>query len=212
MSYASTISQSQSNYFPKGVNRFISEAYTYFFISIASMIIVGIISYKHLPQSSLIGLCIADCIIWILCGWFGWRHPMVIVFPLFSIITGLMLGQLAHFQPNIFAATTIITVVAFGGLTAFVWGTRWDFSFLSGFLCLAFFVLLGGYIASIYIQNTNFIHIWSGLGVITFGGWILYDTSNIINRAGEGESSAVAGFELILDIVGLHSWLRELID
>ena len=209
MSYASSLSPSQTASIPQGVNRYVSEAYSYFFASLASMAILGVISYHLLPQSSMMGLAIADSIIWIACGWFGWRNPISFVFPLFTIITGLLLGQLAHFYSTVFAATTIITLAAFCGLTAFVWITRWDFSFLSGFLCLAFFVLIGGWITSFFINSTGFLLGWTGFGVFTFGCWILYDTSNILNRAGDGESSAVAAFELILDIVGFHRWLLE---
>lgn len=209
MSYSNVLSEIGHDPFPDGVNRYIAQTYTYFFSSLLSMAILGLVSFYFLPKTSLIGLAIADTIIWILCGWFGWRNPMVLVFPLFTIITGLLLGQLAHFYSDVFLASTVITLVAFFGLTAFVWITKWDFSFLAGFLCLAFFILIGGWIASFFISDPGFLLGWTGFGVLTFGCWILYDTSNVLNRAGDGVTSDVAGFELILDIIGFHRWLLD---
>jgi FtsH-binding integral membrane protein len=192
-----------------GVDPYVRATYSYFLVSLVSMAILGAASYHVLPTSSIAPLCIADGILWIACGWFGWRHPIELTFPAFTLATGLLLGQLAHFFPNVLLVATIVTLFTFGGLSAFVWVSRRNFSFLASFLCVAFFVLLGGCTAALFVESTVYLLCLTGFGVLTFAGWILYDTSRIVHRADEDLTPAVAAFELILDIVGFHRWLLD---
>lgn len=158
------------------------------------------------------GLSIADAIIWVLCGWFGWRRPIAVTLPLFSIITGLLLGQLAHLYSSVFFSATVLTLLAFTGLSAYVHITRQNFSFLRGFLCIAFFVLLGGMVLSFFFHQPLIQLALTAFGVVTFGCWILFDTSRIIHRVDEDLTPGIAAFELILDIVGLQRWLLSLLN
>lgn len=192
-----------------GVDPYIARTYTYLLASLLGMAVIGYASYSHAPRTWLAPLSVADSVIWVLCGWFGWRHPLAIVFPLFSVVTGLLLGQLAHLHSSAFLSATILTLCAFGGLSAFVHITRKDFSFLRGFLCVSFFLLLGGTVLSFFFHQPLFLLGGTGFGVLVFGCWILYDTSQVIQRADAELTPGVAAFELILDIVGFHSWLLE---
>lgn len=48
-------------------------------------------------------------------------------------------------------------------------------------------------------------------GSAVFVGWILYDTSHILQRAGDPDYSAPhAAFDLFMDIIGLFSYVRLL--
>jgi FtsH-binding integral membrane protein len=192
-----------------GVDPYIRQTYTYFFASLAAMAILGVLSYQYAPSTWTSRLAVADGIIWVLCGWFGWRRPLPIVLPLFVGITGLLLGQLAHLYSSVFFSATVLTLCAFGGLSLFVHITGKDFSFLRGFLCVSFFILLGGMLLSFFFQQPLFLLGWSGFGVLVFGCWILYDTSQIIHRVDADMTPGIAAFELILDIVGFHRWLLE---
>ena len=192
-----------------GVDSYISRIYTNFFVSLVTMAILGVASYHYAPRSWQSPLAMADGVLWILCGWFGLRRPVSIVFPLFTAVTGLLLGQLAHTYSAVFSTATILTLCAFGGLTAYVHITGKDFSFLRGFLCVSFFLLLGGWLLAFVFHNPLFLLGWTGFGVLVFGCWILYDTSQIIHRADASLTPGIAAFELILDIVGFHRWLLQ---
>jgi FtsH-binding integral membrane protein len=215
MSYHSHATDRHAHNLPSplqaGIDPFIARTYNHLLVALGGIVLCGLLSYFLLPRSWLIGLGIADCVLWILCGWCCWRQPIEFIFPLFAIITGLFLGQLAQFYAGIFLMAGGLTLLAFAGLSFYVHFTRTDFSFLRGFLCLAFFILLGGMILSIFTPHSAFAVGLTGFGVLTFGCWILFDTSQIIHRADETLTPAVAAFELLLDFVGMHSWLLDLL-
>ncbi|NNE68300.1 MAG: permease [Pyrinomonadaceae bacterium] len=108
---------------------------------------------------------------------------------------GLILLTLAYsiiFQPLLFMATTfagvgviakagVVTVGLFLGLTAVVFMTRKDFSFLGPILAIGGFVALG-FIASGIIFGFSLGNIFAFAMVAFAGGAILYDTSNMLHR------------------------------
>ena len=195
----------------EGIDPFISRTYNFLFAALATMAVTGLVSYWLVPRSWFGGIAIADCLLWIACGWFCWRQPIGFVFPVFSVVTGLFLGQLANFYADVFLSAAVMTLVAFGGLSFYVHLTRKDFSFMAGFLCLSFFIMLGGIVLSFLVDSTAFMIGLTGFGVLVFGCWILFDTSRIIHRADEELTPAVGAFELFLDIIGLFSWLLDLL-
>ena len=75
----------------------------------------------------------------------------------------------------------IITAGLFAGLTAVVFLTRKDFSFLYPILAVGFFVSLGFILASLLFGFT-LGNLFSYFMVLFAGGAILYDTSNILHR------------------------------
>lgn len=212
MSYASSLTAEEIKEFPQGVNKFIADAYGYLLLALFGIFVLGLISYNFFPDVLKWPLLIADIAIWIACGWCGWRNPIKVVMPLFTVITGLLLGLIAHEKPDIFFSASVMTVVGFVGLSSYVWGTKKDFSFLLGALNMAFYIMIGAMLVSVFIDIPLFTMFISGIGVLAFSGWILYDTSNMLLHHEEGESAAIAGFELLIDIVGLHAHLLSLLD
>ena len=79
------------------------------------------------------------------------------------------------------AKAGIVTLGLFLGLTAVVFLTKKDFSFLGPILMIGGFVALG-FIASGIIFGFNLGSIFSFVMVAFAGGAILYDTSNILHR------------------------------
>lgn len=75
----------------------------------------------------------------------------------------------------------ITTAGLFAGLTAVVFLTRKDFSFLYPILTVGFFVSLGFILASLLFGFT-LGNLFSYFMVLFAGGAILYDTSNILHR------------------------------
>jgi FtsH-binding integral membrane protein len=191
--------------------QFLRATYLTLLGSLAAMSALGFLSYHLLPPSSLFVLGIADSIIWIACGWFGWREPITLTFGLFTLITGLLLGQVAHTSPHILGVSSALSLAAFGGLSAYVHLTRQSFSFLRGFLWIAFFVLLSGCLILPFVWNNRLELLLAAFGTLVFGCWILYDTSQILERMDEDLTPGVAAFELMLDLIGLRSWVAGLL-
>ena len=84
-------------------------------------------------------------------------------------------------QPDAIPAAGLVTAVLFGGLTAIVFITRQDFSFLRGAL------MLGGLVGLLFIVwavcTNHDLGIAFSIGIIGLAcGYILYDTSNVMLR------------------------------
>lgn len=92
--------------------------------------------------------------------------------------------QTIHVQGTaigVIPAAAITTLVIFGGLTAFVFITKQDFSFLGAFLGLAGFAALALIaVAVIFGLNVGIWFVWAM--VVLASGYILYDTSNVLYR------------------------------
>lgn len=190
---------------------FLREAYLYLLASLGAMIVLGFISYRYLPRSSFSVLCLANGLIWIACGWFGWRQPIGLVFGLFTLINGLFLGQIAHMSPRAFALSSLLVLVTFSGLSLYVHLTRQSFYFLRGFLWISFFILLGACLLLPFAWSNAAALLVAAFGTLVFGCWILYDTSQLLERRDEDLTPAVGAFELILDLIGLRGWLQDLL-
>src|SRR6185369_17093492 len=109
---------------------------------------------------------------------------------------GLMLYVVAEtiiFLPLLFLAAVktgggaiiiqagIITAGLFAGLTAVVFLSRKDFSFLGPILAIGGFVALG-FIAASILFGFSLGNLFAFVMVIFAGGAILYDTSNVLHR------------------------------
>jgi hypothetical protein len=99
-------------------SEFVRATYLIFLTSVSAMSALGFLSYHLLPRASLVPLGISDTLIWIACGWFVWREPITFTFGLFTLITGLFLGQVAHTSPHILGLSSVLSLIAFGGLSA----------------------------------------------------------------------------------------------
>lgn len=104
-----------------------------------------------------------------------------------------------------------LTTLAFGGLTAYVFITRKDFSFLGGFLWTGFFVLFGACLLGILLGSSVISLAVSSVAIFLFSGFILYDTSNIIHRLPTNEYVAGA-LDLFLDFFNIFMSLLRLLN
>jgi FtsH-binding integral membrane protein len=100
-----------------------------------------------------------------------------------------------RFSPGAIPAAALITAVIFGGLTAIVFMSGADFSFLRTGLCVAGFAAMGVVIASMIFGFSLGI-VFSGAMILFASGYILYDTSNIMHhyRIGQHVAASLALF------------------
>lgn len=104
-----------------------------------------------------------------------------------------------------------ITFLTFGSLTAYVFWSKKDFSFLGGFLLTAIlgmilFSLVGWFIPM--GQTVNLVYCY--FGVLLFIGYILYDTSNVIRNYPPDEYVA-ATIALFLDVLNLFWYVLRIL-
>ncbi|HVL14329.1 MAG TPA: Bax inhibitor-1 family protein [Gemmata sp.] len=85
----------------------------------------------------------------------------------------------------------IVTLMVFGGLTAAVFISGKDFSFLGPVLMVCSFLALGVIIAAV-IGGFSLGLVFASLMVALFAGYIIYDTSNIIHRYHTNEHVAAS--------------------
>jgi hypothetical protein len=111
----------------------------------------------------------------------------VIFLPLLAIALTL--------DPDAIPTAGLVTLVIFGGLTGIVFLTRKDFSFLRGVLGVA---ALGAFaiIVCSLIFGFSLGVLFSGAMVVLAGGYILYNTSNVLHhyRTDQYVSAALALF------------------
>ncbi len=106
-------------------------------------------------------------------GLFGFATAEALIFvPLLFIANA--------YVPGAIASAAIITLVGFGGLTAVVFVTKKDFSFLRKFLMFATILSLVVIVAATIFSWPIGGALFSGAMVLLSGGWILYQTSSIM--------------------------------
>jgi hypothetical protein len=117
----------------------------------------------------------------------------------------------AQGEQGLLGKAVLITLTMFGALTAIVFVTRKDFSFMRGVLMFAGFAAMGLIVASIVFGFTLGM-IFSYAMIAFCCGYILYDTSNVMlhYRTSQHVAAALALFASVM----LLFWyvLRILID
>lgn len=114
----------------------------------------------------------------------------VIFVPIVTYVY-LLLGQ-----PEILLQAGLLTMITFGGLTAFVMFTGADFSFLRSFLFLAGLVAMGLILCASFFGGIN-LGTWFTVAMLGLAaGYILYDTSNVLHhyRTDQHVAAALALF------------------
>jgi FtsH-binding integral membrane protein len=121
----------------------------------------------------------------------------VMLFPLLFIAKyyALRLGG----DPTLIPKAGILTLSVFAGLTAVVFITRKDFSFLGSLLVIGSCVVMGMIIAAIIFKGFTLGLFFSVAVVTLMAGFILYDTSNIL-RHYPTDAHVSAALELFADI------------
>ena len=112
-----------------------------------------------------------------------------------SVIALPLLYLASTLDPFTIPAAGLITVMLFSGLTAIVFITRKDFSFLRSVLWLAGLVAMG-LIACSILFNFSLGAIFSVVMIGFAAGYVLYDTSNVLHhyRIGQHVAAALALF------------------
>ncbi|MBC7404079.1 MAG: Bax inhibitor-1 family protein [Cytophaga sp.] len=125
----------------------------------------------------------------------------------FTGLMGFSLGPtMNHYLslPNgseIVGTALLATGAAFLGLSAYVQVTKKDFAFLGGFLMIGLVGLVVVSLVGIFFPVPGMSLALAYVSVLIFGGYILYDTSDIIS--GRQTNYIMATISLYLDILNM---------
>lgn len=106
------------------------------------------------------------------------------------------------------------TTVAFGGLSAYVFVSRKDFSYLGGFLTVMILGMLGFVLCSWLFGMQMSSGMWIGFNVIGLAVmclFVLYDTSMILHHYAEDEY-VMAALALFLDFILIFKYILRLLN
>ena len=153
-------------------------------------------------------------------GWFASKMAFSVqsMPAQYAALGAFVLAEAIIFVPLLYIAQTVapgaiesaasVTILGFAGLTAVVFLTRKDFSFLGGMLRWGFIVALVLIVASVlfgFHLGTFF-----SVGMIALaGGAILYDTSNVLNHFPE-DRYVGAALELFASVALLFWYVLSL--
>jgi FtsH-binding integral membrane protein len=137
------------------------------------------VQYLGLSLAVVVQVLLMQPILWLLLMMFG-DHVVVSSYAMQTASRHYTMHMNAHTTALILQAV-VITLSIFVGLTAFVFVTRKDFSFLRGILSMAMFALIGVALAS-WIFGFSLGALYCGIAVLVLGGYILYETSLVMSQ------------------------------
>jgi len=122
----------------------------------------------------------------------------------FGGITGMaispLVGMVAAKSGALVTQAFMTTAVAFVALTAYTFISRRDFSFLKGFVWVGLISMIVLGLSNYFFFQSPLLALgMSGMGVLLFSAFILYDTSNILRDYPNNEFIAAA-LTLYLDV------------
>jgi len=140
-----------------------------------------------------------------------WSIPLVFFFTGFL---GYTAGPIVNFYLGMANGGDIVTTalsmtgITFLGLSAYAVSSRKDFSFMGGFLMIGLILVVVASLANIFFAIPALSLAISAVGVLVFSGFILYDTSRMVNG---GETNYVMmTVSLYLNIYNLFLMLLHL--
>jgi len=133
----------------------------------------------------------------------------------FTTLTGIIISPLLYVigrtNPGSILQAGVLTVGIFGGLTAYVFVSRRDFSFLRGMVTVGLVVVIAAGLINIFVGSLGLGFAISAAALLLFSGFVLYDTSNIIRRYPTNEYVAGA-LSLYLDAFNIFLALLRILN
>ena len=155
---------------------------------------------------------------------FARRIPGVNVaaFVGYTFVTGLFIAPSIFFamlmasqgmtrDPSPVRDAFLLTGAAFTGLTGYVFVTKKDFSYLGASLSIGLWVVFGAILLSMFLHSAVLELAIASVGVLLFAGYILYDTSRILQDRDEREPVGSA-LRLFLDVVNMFLFLLRILS
>ncbi len=134
----------------------------------------------------------------------------------FTTLTGVIISPLMALvwatNPASLVQAGVLTVGIFGGLTAYVFISKRDFSFLRGMVTTGLIVIILAGLLNIFLVGSSALGFaLAAATLLLFSGFVLYDTSNIIRRYPTNEYVAGA-LSLYLDAFNIFLALIRILN
>ncbi|MEO3946194.1 Bax inhibitor-1/YccA family protein [Gorillibacterium sp. CAU 1737] len=180
---------------------------------------LGTLVGMFIPTILFIPLVVVEFVM-IISAFFVRRRKKAIGYPFvfsFALISGITLyPTVAHYSAqggfSLVNTAFLITALIFGGLTAYAYYSKRDFSFLGGFLVMGVITLIGFSVIGLFtggFGGTLGLGIAIG-GTLIFSGYILYDISHYKHGL-EEEMIPFAVLNLYLDFINLFLYVLRLL-
>jgi len=134
----------------------------------------------------------------------------------FTALTGVIISPAiaiyTRLNPASILQAGVLTVGIFGGLTAYVFVSKKDFSFMRGMVTAGLIVVFLAAVLNLFIVGSSALAFAiSCAALLLFSGFVLYDTSNIIRRYPTNEYVAGA-LDLYLDAFNIFLALLRILN
>ncbi|MDT5272391.1 MAG: modulator of FtsH protease [Acidobacteriota bacterium] len=134
----------------------------------------------------------------------------------FTAFTGVFISPIIAIYTRLNPASIwqagLLTVGIFGGLTAYVFLSKKDFSFMRGMVTTGLIVVVLAGVLNLFIVGSSALAFGiSCAALLLFSGFVLYDTSNIIRRYPVNEYVAGA-LSLYLDAFNIFLALLRILN
>ncbi|KAF6209752.1 hypothetical protein GE061_015501 [Apolygus lucorum] len=135
-----------------------------------------------------------------------------ILLAIFTVVEAYTIGVIVSFYDQyVVLQAFLLTVLVLGGLTAYTFQTKRDFSNLGIVLFSALIILIVGGLIQLFVRSTTFEFALSIFGAFIFALFIVYDTQNLMLRVSP-EEYILATIELYLDIINLFLYILRALD
>lgn len=133
----------------------------------------------------------------------------------FTTLTGVVISPLLYIigqvNPGSILTAGVLTVGIFGGLTAYVFISKRDFSFMRGMVTVGLIVVVLAAVVNMFLASGALGFAVSAAALLLFSGFVLYDTSNIIRRYPTNEYVSGA-LSLYLDAFNIFLALLNILN
>jgi uncharacterized protein len=214
---------------PQERARFIQKTYTHLAGAVAAFIAVEYILFQSGIAEAFANLVMGNRFAWFgvlgafaLLGWLsselasradsvGTQYAGL---GIYVIAEALIFAPIVYIasrfsDPSVIPTAGILTLFLFGGLSAVVFTTGKDFTFLGGILRIGGFVVLGLIVCSL-IFGFQLGLIFSGAMIIFASASILYSTSKVMNHFTSGQYVA-ASLELFASVALLFWYILQFV-
>ncbi|QIR14686.1 Bax inhibitor-1/YccA family protein [Shewanella aestuarii] len=213
MSQVSTISPSLTT---TEVNKLLKNTYMLLSMTLAfAAVCAGLAMALHISPMMSLGLSLGSLVLLFVTLKKADSAAGIFWVFAFTGMQGASLGYiLNHYVgmangPSIIMQAFGLTSIIFVSLSAYALTTKKDFSFMGGFLFAGLLVMIGAAIINIFVgSSVLFMAMNAGIALL-MTGFILYDTSRIVNG---GETNYIrATVSLFLDFLNLFMSLLHLL-
>jgi FtsH-binding integral membrane protein len=125
---------------------------------------------------------------------------------LFTFAMGVSISPLLYVygqqQPGLITQAAMLTIGAFGVLTAYAFTSRRDFSAWRSFFAVGLWVLIGGMLLNLFFRNSAMDLALASITILVFSGLLVYDTWRLRNSYGP-DDYVIATVSIYLDLLNL---------